>query len=217
MTIPKKRKLSDASSRFGAPMGRRNILPTNPDAPITLRLELLPWVDGDYDEGGAYFGGDEKTHIYWAYGEDDQIQAAVFVRATDADDALHQVLAVIPGAEFCDPQPEDIDDFTQAYIECALWLVDDKHEFRGKQQCDIAEETLAEMVADCKKFQAENDLTDYPLKNAGHDLFLTRQHAGCGFWENDFGTEEQCKKLTDAAHTFGEVNLYVGDDGKIYC
>ena len=81
---------------------------------------------------------------------------------------------------------------------------------------DIAPETLQRMIDDCAKFQAENDLTGYPLKNAGHDFWLTRNGHGCGFWENDFGTEEQCDKLTKASKAFGEFNLYPGDDGKLY-
>ena len=81
---------------------------------------------------------------------------------------------------------------------------------------DIAPETLAKMVADCAQFQAENDLTGYPLENAGQDFWLTRNHHGAGFWENDFGTESQCDGLAKSAHAFGECDLYVGDDGKLY-
>lgn len=81
---------------------------------------------------------------------------------------------------------------------------------------DIAPECLQRMIDDCAKFQAEQDLTDYPLKNAGHDFWLTRGGHGCGFWENNFGTEEQCDKLTEACKRLGEFNLYPGDDGKLY-
>lgn len=113
----------------------------------------------------------------------------------------------------------DVDSFTRAYIECALWSsTDDKDEPMDKNYSwtDLAPETLAKMVADCAKFQQEQDLSGYPYVNAGHDLWLTRNHHGSGYWENDFGTEEQCGKLTEAAHAMGEQNLYVGDDGKLY-
>lgn len=83
-------------------------------------------------------------------------------------------------------------------------------------QSDLAPETLDKIIADCAKFQSENDLTGYPLKNAGYDFWLTRNGHGCGFWENDFGTEPQCELLDKACKAFGECDLYVGDDGRIY-
>lgn len=83
-------------------------------------------------------------------------------------------------------------------------------------ESDIAPECLQRMIDDCAKFQRENDLTDYPDTNAGHDFWLTRNGHGCGFWENDYGTESQCEALTKASKAFGEFNLYPGDDGKLY-
>ena len=48
----------------------------------------------------------------------------------------------------------------------------------------------------------------------GHDFWLTRNRHGAGFW--DRGLEFVGINLTDAAHAWGEFNLYVGDDGLIY-
>jgi len=45
---------------------------------------------------------------------------------------------------------------------------------------------------------------------------LTRCGHGCGFWDGDWADEVE-GTLTEAAKRFGEVNLYVGDDGLIYC
>jgi hypothetical protein len=83
---------------------------------------------------------------------------------------------------------------------------------------DMSPECLAVMVADCAKFQKEQaaNLVDYPTVRAGHDFWLTRNGHGSGFWENDFGTEEQCEALDKACKSFGEFNLYPGDDGRIY-
>lgn len=114
----------------------------------------------------------------------------------------------------------DVDAFTRAYIECAFWTDANPYseEMAGKTWLDLADETLDKIVKDCADFQEANcgHLTDYPTKNAGHDFWLTRNGHGCGFWENDFGTEEQCEALTKASKSFGECNLYVGDDGKVY-
>ena len=121
-----------------------------------------------------------------------------------------------------------LDEFTLAYIDCALWSstgedggpLDDKY-----GRCDIAPETFAIMVCDCEKFQADNevDLTmaEYkgvPCNNAdvaGHDFWLTRNHHGSGFWDGEL-EEKLGERLTKAAQLFGSFDLYVGDDDLIY-
>lgn len=92
---------------------------------------------------------------------------------------------------------------------------------------DLAEKTLAAMIADCERFQTEQAelITDENCNNstrewgtdgqAGHDFWLTRNGHGSGFWDGDW-EEPAATKLTDASEAFGEVNLYVGDDGRIY-
>jgi hypothetical protein len=81
---------------------------------------------------------------------------------------------------------------------------------------DIAPETLERMKADCARFQADNAADiEADLELAGHDFFLTRCGHGSGYWDGDWA-EPAASRLTDAAHRFGEVNLYVGDDSLIY-
>jgi hypothetical protein len=97
-------KLPNVSSKFGAPMGRCNMLPDDPTLPCKLNLVCLRWVDGDYDEGGAYWGGpvnnDPITHIYWAYGDAGEVTAQVFVRASNRQEAKTKVLEKLPKAKF---------------------------------------------------------------------------------------------------------------------
>lgn len=117
-----------------------------------------------------------------------------------------------------------LDEFTLAYIMAALWTFDDdaplgEYSTSGRFETLfplIDGDTLLKMVADCAAFQKQADLTDYPTASAGHDFWLTRNGHGCGFWENEHGTEAQCYKLTDLSKTFGECDLYYGDDRKIY-
>jgi hypothetical protein len=92
---------------------------------------------------------------------------------------------------------------------------------------DISPTTLAEMVNDCAKFQEENSellaKVDYKIRPdggsemsyAGHDFWLTRCGHGAGFWDGDL-EEDLGDKLTEACKKYKEVDLYVGDDGKIY-
>lgn len=115
------------------------------------------------------------------------------------------------------------DKFLQAYIVAALWSSMDESTPEGGEPLDknygpddLAPETLARMRADCERFLAENASdVEGDDEQAGHDFWLTRNHHGCGFWDGDW--PEAGDRLTAASHRFGEVNLYVGDDGLIYC
>lgn len=121
-----------------------------------------------------------------------------------------------------------LDQFTRAYIECALWSsTDDDGEPLDATYTmeDISQEAMESIVADCQRFQEQNasDIQEGNLKyisarstvHAGHDFWLTRNRHGAGFWDGDW-QEESGQRLTNAAHSFGECNLYVGDDGKLY-
>lgn len=84
----------------GSSMGRRDSLPDEPSKSIKMSLRRLRWVDGDYDEQGAYWGHVPGTWIYWAsaWGMDDEGEC--FVRASSREDAKSKVRQRIPGARF---------------------------------------------------------------------------------------------------------------------
>lgn len=42
---------------------------------------------------------------------------------------------------------------------------------------------------------------------AGHDLWLTRNHHGAGFWDGDW-SEPYAAQLTEMAHALGECSIY---------
>jgi hypothetical protein len=117
----------------------------------------------------------------------------------------------------------ELDMFTAAYIEAALWSSNDESTPDGGKPMDenysiddIAPATLERMKADCEKFQSANaDLIKGEEQRAGHDFWLTRNEHGAGFWDGDW-EEETGDKLTAASKVFGEFSLYIGDDGKIY-
>lgn len=120
-----------------------------------------------------------------------------------------------------------LDTFTLAYIRCALWSStddQDKPMDRYSVSC-LSDELLTQMEADCAAFQAANgadmesgSYKDDPIgmrERAGADFWLTRNGHGCGFWDGDW-REPQGEQLTVASTAFGTVDLYVGDDGRIY-
>ena len=112
-----------------------------------------------------------------------------------------------------------MDAFTQAFFECALWasLDDDGIPLdRGCTIADIDKDCLDELTNDCDVFLAEHwDLVASNLTCAGHDFWLTRNRHGAGFWDGDW-PEPAATTLTNAAHDFGEMHLYVGEDDRIY-
>lgn len=125
-----------------------------------------------------------------------------------------------------------LDEFTMAYLEAALWSTNDESDDNGGEPMDknydfddIAPEALEKVKADCAKFQADNadwinrkhclNYSTTPEARAGHDFWLTRNGHGAGFWDGDWSKESEAV-LTVASKKFGEVNPYVGDDGKLY-
>lgn len=97
---------------------------------------------------------------------------------------------------------------------------------------DFAPTTRAKLEADCHAFydaQAshihclgaplardfEGPIADREAAMAGHDFWLTRCGHGAGFWEGDW-PEPHATHLTEAAQAMGNVDLYIGDDGKVW-
>ena len=131
-----------------------------------------------------------------------------------------------------------LNEFILGYVTCAIWasIGDDEQPLDDKYDSDdIAPEARKAVEKDCEKFIAENEavLEDYAeivrthvraggalnpeyseSEKAGHDFWLTRNGHGAGFWDRGIG--ETGDKLSEASKGFGEVDLYVGDDGKLY-
>lgn len=107
-----------------------------------------------------------------------------------------------------------------SYLDTALWSstddngdpLDDKYSID-----DLAPETIAKAEKDTEDFlvKAGSLLDLYDDSIAMHDFWLTRNHHGAGFWDGDY-TKDIGDKLTELSHSFGETDLYVGDDGKLY-
>lgn len=117
----------------------------------------------------------------------------------------------------------------RAYVVCALWSSTDEDGEpldRGRDADDIAHETMTSMREDVSDFVGllEREGVQWsPLwtpEQLGLDFWLTRNGHGAGFWDRyGAGNEEghaMGKTLTKWADTYGAVDLYIGDDGKVY-
>lgn len=132
-----------------------------------------------------------------------------------------------------------LDTFTQAYIKALFFTENDptvcKTAVTAQTKwdggsipgnagfADLAPEALAQIIADCQGFQDQDH--EHPwldwcedhgrMAEAGHDFWLTRNGHGAGFWDGDW-PEPYAAQLDEAAKAFGQVDVYLGDDGKVY-
>ncbi|MCK9355637.1 MAG: hypothetical protein M0R22_00590, partial [Dehalococcoidia bacterium] len=117
--------------------------------------------------------------------------------------------------------------FVVQYIATALWSSNDESDESGGEPfdtnydaSDLAPETLEKMRADCEDFFTKaapilDTIEHLDYENVAHNFWLTRNGHGAGFWDGDY-PELQGDQLTELSKEFGEVNLYLGDDGQIY-
>lgn len=113
--------------------------------------------------------------------------------------------------------PEGLDTFLAAYIEAALWSSTNDTEDGDMGPPldddfgpdDLTRAAVRECRRDCKAFLIEHAADiGYRFAKAGHDFWLTRNGHGAGFWDGDW-PEPAATRLTDAAHVYGSVYLYV--------
>jgi hypothetical protein len=95
----------------------------------------------------------------------------------------------------------------------------DNEELNDKQ---LSLETTRDLTADCRSFLArcyfyimeEHGNNKGNFSQAGHDFWFTRCGHGAGFWDGDW--KKYGDLLTRLSENYGNVELYAGDDGKIY-
>jgi hypothetical protein len=113
-----------------------------------------------------------------------------------------------------------LEEMMTGYLECALWSSpeDDGGKHLDATFCvsDVSEEARSRAEADCSYFLSRTwaMAAKEDLGRVGHDLWLTRNGHGAGFWDGDY--PEHGDALTAVARGMGEIDIYPGDDGKMY-
>jgi hypothetical protein len=115
------------------------------------------------------------------------------------------------------------------YLETALWSSThfaDQQDHRGTSFDDLYDvsdfddaqvKSVEQTLDDFHAYVAETlgDVLDaFDDTDIAHDLWLSRNGHGAGFFDGDYG--EHGDALQAAAKTFGSCDLYVGDDGRMY-
>lgn len=134
-----------------------------------------------------------------------------------------------------------LDQFTTAYLQCALFTGTDESNDQGGDPLDeiyyiddFSKEAIKKALEDCEEFQelniddiekipnwkgnadssGRNSYTGYEV--AGHDFWFTRNGHGSGFWDREYLDKETKDRLTKSAKSFGESYVYIGDDTLLY-
>ena len=99
MNINAELKSIPVSCYRGAPMGRADWgLIEHRERPMMMYLQRVRLIDGDYDLGGAYWGGHPDEPLFCAWAE--CVEARVFIRAKDRTLAKREVKKHFINAKF---------------------------------------------------------------------------------------------------------------------
>lgn len=111
----------------------------------------------------------------------------------------------------------DVDTIVQAYLGCALWTEELELEF---DDSDFSEEDRAKAQREVEAFLSEaGEISDWwSDTQIGHDLWLTRNGYGSGFWDRHLegADKKEGNRLAGIAKKMGEAYVVLGDDGRIY-
>lgn len=117
------------------------------------------------------------------------------------------------------PPAPDLDIVLKQALVTLLWseIDDDGMPLDSEYEIsDVDADVVANLKTEIESFVRGNaaDLEGMDVEQIGHDFTLTRNGHGAGFWDRGLG--ERGDRLTAACKAYGSLNLYVGDDGKVY-
>ncbi len=117
------------------------------------------------------------------------------------------------------------DTVLHGYLVGAFWASSSEDVTDDDDINDLSETSLNRATQDVGEFLKNakvvidvDELSEDDLERLGVDFWLTRNGHGAGFWDGDwdrFG-DDVGDRLTEIAKAFPEVNLYRGDDDRIY-
>lgn len=111
----------------------------------------------------------------------------------------------------------NIDDILEAYLECALWTHYDEDEIEDKNIDNFDDKSIEISKRDIEWFLKASgkilDSTDEQM--IGHDLWLSRNGHGSGFFDRDIYSKDDLEILEDLCQFLGNSNTYVLRNGKV--
>jgi hypothetical protein len=114
-----------------------------------------------------------------------------------------------------------VQEILKGYLTCALWTDEENLKESDENVWLSAENITDESIADAKddivRFLdlAGDSVKDLDSSGLGHDIWLTRNGHGAGFFDRGYDSHTT-KRLMAAADALGVKDIYVGDDSRIY-
>jgi len=173
--------------------------------------KTFPQLKESLDMDGYHLSDDELNNILEGY-----IDAALWTEEERLSDEIESYNDVVTN------DYEDEDDESQEQIKFMRLM---RNKFDAKPIVSFTKEnidpnSLIQAYLDIKKFIVDagseaiiEALEANDLFRLGHDIWLTRNGHGAGFFDHGLDHE---KELMDAAHNLKGVDLYIGDDNKLY-
>lgn len=119
-----------------------------------------------------------------------------------------------------------LDDVTIGQLfETLIWQATDLEgtplDYLNFERDDIPSDQQETLIGEFRQFCQDNDsdirdfmsATGLSLDNVAHDYILTRNGHGAGFW--DRGAGDVGERLSDACQVWGEIDVYISDDGTL--
>jgi len=102
-----------------------------------------------------------------------------------------------------------------SYIEAAIFTAEEELGSEGDLESYINNDSKIDAYTDIRDFvnAAGSLLNNIDPSQIGHDLWLTRNGHGAGFWDRGLG--DVGEKLSQIASKMGERNVFWDDEGKI--
>ena len=189
--------LSNVSSPYGAPMGRQESHGDR-SQPAHFKLTKLLWEDGDYDTGGAYWGGGDSASIFQAVAKQDDETVELYRRAGSFSDAEKQILKDYPLATFTRVEQESEEKMywfstSSGRIELQMTMSQaESMSHSGQCDSDVAAgrelPSLAKQLATIDPDTLKTELKEYGFDDlSDHESNLDRLLwlAACDIREND--------------------------------
>ena len=111
----------------------------------------------------------------------------------------------------------DINKILNSYLETAIWAEEsDENDLQGKTIQEIDKNSKANSAIEIYQFlqkaqqEASDELNTYDEEAIGHNLWLSRNGHGAGFFDDNND------KLQNLARNMKPVDIYLGNDNKVY-
>ena len=120
-----------------------------------------------------------------------------------------------------------LDIIVDSYLETAIWTEEDGNaELEGKTIHDFsdnarnqAREEILWFLKNSTAMFGSSVFTDVSYTSIGHDIWLSRNHHGAGFFDRGY-EKEISDFLMYLSHELGDINIYIkefdNEDSKIY-